>query len=137
MEKTYSQKIARVFEIVDYILLLPAVLGLLLATLTFSGVTFIVYGIFTGGVILLVGYRRHARGDLSPENLTALWLGSAVYNFILLLPCLFFVSKMFQKGFSGELAFIFLLMLAIVFSYLAAIIASVKAYIFENRGKFL
>ena len=137
MEKSYSQKIARVFEIVDYILLLPAVAGVFLATLIFSVATFIVYGIFIAGVILLVGYRRHARGNLSPENLSALWIGTAVYNFILLLPCLIFASQMLQNGVSGEMGFSFLFVLGIVFGYLAAIISSVKAYSFEKRRKFL
>lgn len=137
MEKTYSQKIARVFEIVDYILLLPSILGVFLATLIFSIVTFLVYGIFIAGVILLVGYRRHARGNLSPENLTALWIGTAVYNFILLLPCLIFASKMLQNGVSGEMGFSFLFVLGIVFGYLAAIVGAVKAYQFEKRRKFL
>lgn len=137
MEKTYSQKVAGVFEIVDYILLLPAILGVLLATLIFSGITLIVYGIFVGGVILLVGYRRHARGTLSPDNLSALWIGTAVYNFVLLLPCLIFASKMLQNGASGKMGFSFLFVLGVVFGYLAAIIAAVKAYIFEKRRKFL
>ncbi len=137
MEKTYSQKIARVFEIADYILLLPAIFGVLMATLMFGGATLIVYGIFTGGVILLVGYRRHSRGNLSPENLTALWLGSAIYNFILLLPCLLGASKVLQSGFSEETVFYFPVLLGVVFGYLAAVISSLKAYSFEKRRKFL
>lgn len=137
MEKTYSQKIARVFEIVDYILLLPAVLGVFMATLIFSVATLIVYGIFIAGIVLLVGYRRHARGNLRPENLTALWLGTAIYNFILLLPCLFLTSKMLQNEVSGDMGVSFFFVLAVVFGYLAAIISSVKAYQFEKRRKFL
>ena len=137
MEKTYSQKIARVFEIADYILLVPAILGILLATLFFSGATLVVYGIFIAGIILLVGYRRHWRGDLDPENLTKLWSGTAVYNSILLLPWLFGASKMLQKGVSADSAFFFIFVLAVVFGYLAAIVGAVKAFQFEKRRKFL
>lgn len=136
-EKTYSQKIARVFEIVDYILLVPAILGVLLATLIFSGATLIVYGVFISGVLLLIGYRRHSRGNLSPENMTALWMGTAIYNFILLLPCLFLASKMIQQGVSADTGFYFLFIFAVVAGYLAAIISALKAYQFEKRRKFL
>lgn len=135
--KTYSQKIARVFEIADYILLVPGILGVLLATLFFNGITLIVYGIFIGGILLLIGYRRHWRGDLDPENLTKLWSGTAVYNSILLLPWLFGASNMFQKGLSSDYGLFFLFVLAVVFGYLAAIVSAVKAYQFEKRRKFL
>ena len=137
MEKTYSQKIARVFEIVDYILLLPAIPGVLLATLAFSALTFIVYGVFIVGVLLLVGYRRHARGALGPENFSMLWIATAVYNFILLLPCLIYASQMLQTGASQEMGFFFFCVLGVVFGYLAAIIGALKAYSFERRRKFL
>lgn len=137
MEKTYSQKIARVFEIADYILLLPAILGVLLATLAFSGFTLIIYGIFIAGVILLIGYRRHWRGNLSSENLIALWTGTAIYNLILLLPCLFAASKVLQNGISGEMGLYFPVLFGIVSGYLAAIVCSLKAYQFEKRRKFL
>src|SRR5688572_23218851 len=105
MEKTYSQKIARVFEIADYILLVPATFGVLAATLGFNGVTLIIYVVFIVGLILLIGYRRHWRGNLSPENLTALWIGTIVYNLILLLPSLLLASVMLQKGVTGKMSF--------------------------------
>jgi len=138
MEKTYSQKVARAFEIADYILILPAGLGALAATLLFGVFTLLVYAFFIVGVVLLVGYYKHSRGRLSKEHLPALWIGTAVYNFILLLPVLYLASSLLQSRTAGDgRIFYFLVVGSIVFGYLAAIISSLKAYSFEKRKKYL
>jgi hypothetical protein len=144
-EKTYSQKIARVFEIADYILLVPAVGGALLATLIPSLLTVLVYAFLLVGCALLVGYFRHSRGMLEEGYVSALWITSAVYNLILLLPCLYYVSTMLQAetfGIEGDetgrsMIITFLIPMAIVFGYLAAVISSMKAYFFERRRKII
>lgn len=141
-EKTYSQKVARAFEIADYILLLPAGFGALLATLAFSGFTLLVYAFFIGGLILLVGYYKHSRGTLGNEYVPALWIGTAVYNFILLLPCLFWAAMLLQDGIfqnsnGGDGLMVFMVGLAIIGGYLTAVLLAVKAYSFEKRKNYL
>jgi len=87
---------------------------------------------------LLVGYYKHSRGRLSKEHLPALWIGTAVYNFILLLPVLYLASSLLQSRTAGDgRIFYFLVVGSIVFGYLAAIISSLKAYSFEKRKKYL
>ncbi len=138
MERTYSQKVARAFEIADYILLFPAGFGALLATLIFSGFTLLVYAFFIAGVVLLVGYYKHSRGKLDESYFSALWVGTAVYNFILLLPCLYWASALLQSRTEGDgQIVIFLAALSIVLGYIAAIVSSIKANTFEKRKKYL
>lgn len=139
MERTYSQNVARAFEIADYILLIPAILGAILATLIPSIFTLLVYGFFIVGVVLLVGYYKHSRGKLDERYFSALWITTAVYNFILLLPCLYWASILLQTGSSkssdgGKL--FFLMILPIIAGYLTAVLLAVKAYSFEKRKTF-
>jgi purine-cytosine permease-like protein len=145
MERTYSQKIARGFELADYFLLIPAGFGVVLASMLFNFLTLLVYAFFIVGVVLLAGYYKHSRGKLRAEYFPALWLATAVYNFILLLPCLYWASFLLQAGLfkdeygnysNGALLF-FLINLAIVGGYLTAIIMAVKAFSFEKRKKYL
>ncbi len=138
MERTYSQKVARAFEIADYVLLIPAGFGAFLATLVFSGFTLLVYGFFIVGVVLLVGYYKHSRGKLGEDHFSALWIATAVYNSILLLPCLYWASIMLQEGIfrSGEFM-PFLMALSVVGGYLTAVLLAVKSYSFEKRKKYL
>lgn len=101
-EKTVSQKIARVFEIVDYFLLLPALLGLYFGLIMLGEKDSFFMGagictIFVIGTVLLVGYFKHSRGTLSAEKSRLLWIGTIVYNGLFLLPTLFFI-------FSGSLS---------------------------------
>lgn len=99
-EKTVSQKIARAFEIVDYILLIPSVGGLLLGLAMLGGggrgneglmVAFTIVAAFVIGVTLLVGYFKHSRGTLSAGGTRALWIGTIFYNGIFLTPSLYFL----------------------------------------------
>ena len=94
-DKTVSQKIARVFEIVDYILLVPSIVGLFFGLLMIGRSGSAMFGvgiiaIFTIGVILLVGYFKHSRGRLSDNRVRALWIGTIVFNGIFLAPSLYF-----------------------------------------------
>ncbi len=144
MERTYSQDVARAFEIVDYFLLVPAGLGALMAILMIGWnplFTFLVYGLLSVGVVLLVGYFKHSRATLNPKHISALWITSALYNFLLLLPSLYYVSYMYQsllfKDLSGGRVVYFLINLSIVFAYITAIILSLKAYSLEKRKSVL
>lgn len=93
-EKTISQKIARVFEIVDYVLLVPALAGLFFGVAMFSDKSSLPFGlaicaVFTIGTLLLVGYFKHSRGRLSEKKTIALWVGTIAFNALFLLPALY------------------------------------------------
>ena len=141
MQKTYSQKVARVFEIMDYILLVPSALGLLLATLLIKEAAWfalLVYAAFGVGVGLMIGYFKHSRGRLAEEYIPALWMTSAIYNLILLLPCLFGAASFLQSP--GPMTVDFSQMFVpflIVLGYIFAITFSLNAYFFEKRKKEL
>lgn len=95
-EKSVSQKIARVFEIVDYFLLVPSLAGLLFGLMMVANPDSALYGlaicaVFTVGTILLVGYFKHSRGRLSEKATVALWVGTIIFNGLFLLPSLYFV----------------------------------------------
>jgi hypothetical protein len=84
-DKSFSQRLAHIFEIVDYILLVPAIYGLLLSLMLIGGapqVTFIIGGWFAAGCFLLRGFYRHARGRLNDAQVTTLWRATFGYNLI-------------------------------------------------------
>lgn len=83
--KTFSQKAAHVFEIVCYVLLIPAVISILYTLFTFWVLVFIPFTITAIGVVLLAGYRKHSRGKME-ENASILWLGTFIFNAIPLTP---------------------------------------------------
>lgn len=98
LEKTVSQKIARVFEIVDYFLLVPSLAGLLFGIAMLSDKNSLPLGlaictVFTIGTTLLVGYFKHSRGRLSEKSTVALWIGTILFNALFLLPTLFFAIR--------------------------------------------
>ena len=109
MRKTYSQKVAAVFEIIGYVLLFPASFGvmgglgsLFVGLLSGSAEVFL-YGLLNLivigiGVYLLVGYHKHAAGRLSAERVLNLWTATAVFNFVLLLPWLSVAAYSLQSG---------------------------------------
>lgn len=143
MEKTYSQKVARVFEVISYVLLVPAFFGF------FYAVLLIIFGLGAGdayvffcglvpvmvaaaGIMLLVGYFKRSRDRLDEKYISALWIGTMVYNFLLLLPwilvALYHVkSSTFEDGLS-----VLYMATALIFGYAAAIYFAFKAYSFEK-----
>jgi hypothetical protein len=146
MEKTYSQKISGVFEIVCYGLLIPAVIsliypvffiigGVLEGSAKMSLLDFTPFLIASPGVVLLFGYFKHTRDRLSEKYISALWIGTAVYNFLLLLPWLFAAASYLQspKGIIEDGNWVGILIpLAIVAAYVAAIYFSLKAFTLEK-----
>lgn len=148
MQKTFSQKVARVFEIIDYFLLIPAAIGVLVAVvITFGGSVYglLILAALIVGLALQVGYFKHSRGRLDENHISLLWLSSAIFNFLLFLPWLYGASVMLQNGglknYEGETdggrVFYYLFLVGINLSYIAAIVFSVKAYSFEKRKKYL
>lgn len=94
MERNYSENMARNFEIIGFSLLIPAIFGLWAATEA-SGIyrdstlfVWVIWSIFLAGVILLVGYFKHSRDELSLNLVPVLWIGTAIYNALLMVPAL-------------------------------------------------
>ena len=150
MEKTYSQKIAGVFEVLSYILMIPAAFGL------FYGLLMLLTGLKRGvaaetllgltpfvlaavGVTLLVGYHKHARGRLAPNRVFALWMATAVFNLLLALPWLFgFVSVILSavsRSRANAGANVVFFTGSVVYVYGAIIYYALKAYASEKPGK--
>ena len=144
MEKTFSQKVARAFEIADYVLLIPAAFGVILATFLIGGApwfTFLIYGTFILGCVLLVGYFKHSRGRLDEKHISSLWITTAIYNAVLLLPYLFYAIFLFQSlslnnSVPSDAWKALALNLVIIFGYVTAISLSIKAYFFERNQKY-
>jgi hypothetical protein len=94
------------------------------------------------GLILLVGYFKHSRGRLAEKYVPSLWMTTAIYNFLLLLPWLYGTSAALQKPnyYREDLAGVpveFYYMFLLVSGYLAAVVSALKAYSFEKRRKYI
>ena len=123
-ERTFSQSLARFFEVMDYILLVPASYGMLLvllmavsAPLAAKGMALGMMCWFIAGCFLLRGFFRHSRGRLSDSGIRILWLATIGYNLVdLTITCLIAQSSRADMGF-----FIFALwpLLVIIFSGMA------------------
>ncbi|HEY8559567.1 MAG TPA: hypothetical protein VIL74_04125 [Pyrinomonadaceae bacterium] len=147
--KTYSQKVAAVFEIIGYVLLLPMSFGLMgsffMLVIGLAGgaaepvlISFLFILMVAAGLYLLVGYYRHGRGSLSQESVFILWKATAAYNFVLLLPWLIAaaVFLQFREGLAANGNwFVFFISIAIVALHATVIYFSLKAHAFENRKK--
>lgn len=92
---SFSQKVARFFEIVDYLLLAPAIVGLMFALMLAGSApwfTMIIAVSFAAGCYLLSGFFRHSRGRLSDAKIPRLWGATIVYNLIDLIATLLFAG---------------------------------------------
>ena len=113
MKQTYSEKLARLFEIVDYLLLIPMLcIGILYVTpiflyvglfafaylfsgnyifgATFFAVCSAVFAIFAFGVRLMVGCSRHSRGKLNKNKVDKLWISTICFNALFFFPSFYF-----------------------------------------------
>lgn len=109
MKQIYSQKLAGLFEIVDYLLLIPILwigilyvipivlyVGLFAFAYLFSGnyifgATFLavcptVFAVFAFGVRLMVGCSRHSRGELDKNRVDKLWISTICFNALFFFP---------------------------------------------------
>lgn len=133
---TSSQKIARAFEIAGYILLIPSGFATLCSTLLLAGaplLTFLIYGIFIFGCVLLAGYVKHSRGTLNEKRVRSLWIWTVLFNAALSLPFFFYAWHFFQNLDSeladhGQMPGNFFFNLCVTFAYLTAIVLAIKAY---------
>jgi hypothetical protein len=144
-EKTLSEKIARVFEIVSYLMLIPTFLILIflfvmfflsLANFSILGFLCLIPITFAGlGIYLLVGYFKHSRGRLDGEKIFLLWGSTFLYNLIICVPgiyfyyCEFFRNPIYYGRGPGSTPFIFFT--AIVGWWVIAMILSASAAISE------
>ncbi|MBS1795164.1 MAG: hypothetical protein JSS81_15000 [Acidobacteria bacterium] len=108
MPKTYSQKVARGFEIMGYLLLIPAFYALSTpaqvvaaafrsgdATMGLAwGLAFVPLAL---GLVLLAGYIKHSRRPFGRVGSGFLWVATIVFNFLLMVPfVLVFVGKVLE-----------------------------------------
>lgn len=112
MKKTYSENLARLFEIVDYLFLIPTLyFGILYVVplflyagffsfvslfsqhyvfgIVFFAICFAVLGIYIFGVRLMFGYFKHSRGKLDKNKTDRLWISTIVFNGIFFFPSLY------------------------------------------------
>ena len=93
-KKHLSGKIARVFEIVGYFLLIPAILLLVLSAIIM--VTLLIsVPLFSIGLTLFAGYVKHSRGNLSEGKILPLWIASFLFNF---LPLAFLMNQYYSDA---------------------------------------
>ena len=88
IKKTFSQKIARVFEIVNYLMApIPLALGgLILFFAPWMFLLVLMIWMFCGpGLWLAALYFRHSRGELDEEKILGMWLGTIAFNGLFLL----------------------------------------------------
>ncbi|MBS1795163.1 MAG: hypothetical protein JSS81_14995 [Acidobacteria bacterium] len=146
-QPTRSQKTAQTLESFDYVLLLPATAGLVAAAFSIligfdrrapaavlSGVGIVL--LIAPGFVLMAGYFKHARGRLAAKWLSPLWIGTAVYNFLLLLPWLYAVAALYQQDSAEGPPFVYYLVLhGVVAAYVAVIAAALRAYKYDKLRK--
>ena len=96
--KTFSQKSARFFEIVCYILLIPAIASIIYTMIEAMFLVLIPLVITGIGVVLLVGYQRHSRGTFDKDKLSLLWFGTFVFNGVPLAPVFYQVILNSKKS---------------------------------------
>ncbi len=145
MSRKTTKKIARLFEIIDYVLLIPGSLGMAFLAVAlvggvFSGITnfrfhdiiealivltMLIFSVF--GCFLLWCFRRYSRDDivLNPETM---WLFTITYNFIIVAFMLYGIVREGREA----VPLIFLGAWPV-----CAIILSGVALYYENRNKRL
>jgi hypothetical protein len=101
IKKPYSQKIAGVFEIVNY-LLAPIPLafgGLLLFFVPWMFLLVLMIWIFCApGLWLAALYFKHSRGELDEEKILGMWLGTIAFNGFFLLVNVCFVYRNYSPS---------------------------------------
>lgn len=134
MEKTLSQKIARVFSIINVVLLIPTTLfelywvGLGLSVIfnqSDFGIPWLLLPILTPyvlGGLLLFGYFKCANGKLSKSSSILLWLGTFFFNAVPILILLSGLSKASSEKLSLDKATGIIFWNALIF--FAAVVAA-------------
>jgi hypothetical protein len=82
---SFSQSLARFFEIIDFILLVPSSYGLLMSLMFLGAAPFLmlaIWGWFAAGCLLMRGFFRHSRGRLERAQVSRLWWLTIGYNMV-------------------------------------------------------
>jgi hypothetical protein len=158
LEKTFSQKAARILEIAAYLLLVPATAWWFLSFILVIGVVasfrleHFPYQIFDNlipviipsliyslGVLLLTGYFKHSRGTLGENKIIPLWIGTFLYNLSPLLAVIYQIVVMpgdFQNiDFKQFLSPYAVLSLSLVLWWIIAVLLSAGA-IYSELTKY-
>lgn len=96
MAMNYSQKVARFFEICDYILLIPVIFLLFFALIGLLGgviIFLLPFLIFTVGLLLFIGCSKHSRANLDEEWIFSLWFWTIIFNLIPLLVMAYYIRS--------------------------------------------
>lgn len=91
-KKRLSEKIARVFEIAGYILLIPTI-PMVVVSAIFIFPLLISVPLFTIGLVLLIGYAKHSRGKLDESKVVILWIATFLFN---VLPLLYTANQFYS-----------------------------------------
>jgi hypothetical protein len=99
MEKSYSEKVARLMEIGSYVMMLPASFGIFLTCFLWFMViasignrheaqSILLYPLLptaaiVWGIWLFIYYFKHSRRKLAEEKLKNMWISTLVFNFLL------------------------------------------------------
>jgi hypothetical protein len=142
MEKSFSQRVARFLEIINYFVLIPTSL-IEIFTILFgfnflvtgeSGALFfcvVITAIYAFGALLLYGYFKHSRGETSENTSFWLWVGTIVFNSVPVVLMLWILAN--DRNFTNEGEFWFYNILG---SYLSVILLAALALISDLRHKF-
>ncbi len=107
-KKSLSEKIARVFEIVGYLQLIPAI-PLVVLSAIFIFPLLISVPVFGIGLMLFVGYVKHSHATLSEGKILPLWTATFIFNF---LPLLYLAFQYYSSNeISDGLGFFIALMI--------------------------
>jgi hypothetical protein len=79
MEKSYSEKVARVFEIGCYFMIVPGILATLYSFLTII-LAIPVLILFLLGIWMFKSYIKHSRGLLEESEVVLMWVLSFMLN---------------------------------------------------------
>ncbi len=79
MEKSYSEKVARVFEIGCYFMIIPGILATLYSFLTII-LAIPVLILFLLGIWMFKSYIKHSRGLLEASEVVLMWILSFMLN---------------------------------------------------------
>jgi hypothetical protein len=146
--KTFSQKVAIIFEVVGYLLLVPAILSLIYPLLFVVGslfslqipylvISLIPFLIFGLGIVLLAGYVKHSRGTLDEEKIIPLWVGTLFYNVLPLLPVFYQIlmksDELDNFSYQQLLSPFALFCIFLVLWWIAAVLLSIGAIFSELR----
>jgi hypothetical protein len=156
MEKSYSEKVARVFEIGCYFMIIPGILGILLSLYIWvSGIGLL---FTTGNPLVLViaaiilspaiigfwlfsAYIKHSRGSLETDKINRMWVLSIILNGIFSLPIAFAVIATLGSGTSMGLSInsiseiiLLTLKLSMIAWWIAATILPITALVSIKRN---